>query len=93
MGHSLATTLPNTPGALVVAEFGTAPFEEILRVLRADNWLHARGASSASLQREINADMKRAFVGEDAPWQSAVIEQATAIYRRAVEHLGAFHDD
>jgi hypothetical protein len=93
MGHSLATTLPNTPGALVVAEFGTAPFEEILRVLRADNWLNARGASSASLRREINADMKRAFVGDDAPWQSSVLEQATAIYRRAVERLGAFHDE
>jgi hypothetical protein len=89
MGHSLQTTLPDTAGALVVAEFGTVPFEQIFNALRADNWLHARAASDARMRREINAEMKRAFVGDDAPWQSAVVRQATEIYRRAVERLGS----
>lgn len=82
MGASLAPALPHAASALVVAEFGTVPFDEILRVLRADNWLHARGDPDSALGRSINADMRAAFYGTDRQWQADILDQSIALVRR-----------
>ena len=85
LGQSLAETLPGVAGALVVAEFGTVDFDTILRVLRADNWLHARGGGmTAPLSSVIKREMREAFVGEDVDWQAAVVDRAAALVRRAL---------
>lgn len=84
MGTSLARALPQAASALVVAEFGTVPFDEILRVLRADNWLHARGDPASPLGRKIKADMKAAFFGADAAWQDAILDRSLALVRHAL---------
>jgi hypothetical protein len=88
LGQTLPEELPDAEGALVVAEFGTVDFATILEVLRADNWLHARGGGRASpLWDEIKHAMRAAFVGDDTDWRSAVVERAAAIVRRALAGL------
>ena len=67
MGLSLVEELPQARSALVVAEFGTEPFDRVFAALRADNWLLARGADAKpSLRSEVRAAMEAAFVGRDA---------------------------
>lgn len=83
MGSSLATALPQARGAFVVAEFGTVAFDEILRVLRADNWLHARGEVESALGRQIKEDMRAAFHGDEA-WQDAILTRSRDLIARTV---------
>ena len=90
MSDSLAQTLPNVPGALVVAEYGTQPFDDILEILRADNWIHVRDKPGSKLWREIKSGMRTAFVGDDSAWQEAVIDRAVSIYRRCLQGLAEF---
>jgi hypothetical protein len=88
MGVSVEQMLPRAHGALVVAEFGTRPFDQVLASLRADNWLHARGRrSGSSLHRNVRAAMEDAFVGRDAEWQDAVLGRAREIWLRALAGL------
>lgn len=90
MAGSLAQVLPDAHGALVVAEFGTLPFDVVFNALRADNWLHARPGRAqrdSRLWRETKATMEEAFVGRDAAWQEAVTERGVAIVRRALGGL------
>jgi hypothetical protein len=88
LGQTLPEMLPDVAGALVVAEFGTVDFATILEVLRADNWLHARGGGRSSpLWDEIKRAMREAFVGADVEWQAAVVERALAIVRGALRGL------
>ena len=86
----MGTTMPETgdrQGVMVVAEFGTVDFDEILRVLRADNWLHARGDLESPLGRRIKDEMRAAFVGEDLVWKNQIVDRAVALYREAIRGL------
>jgi hypothetical protein len=87
MGTSLAEVLPDVASALVVAEIGTVGFEEILSVLRADNWQHAHGRRDSKQWRETKAAMRAAFVGSDADWSEAVVGHAIEVCRRAIAGL------
>jgi hypothetical protein len=87
MGTSLAQTLPQARSALVVAEIGTVAFQRIFDVLRADNWIHARGQRGSRLWQETKAAMEEAFVGRDREWQQAVLAHGDAICGRAVAGL------
>jgi hypothetical protein len=87
MGGALQATLPRAVGALIVAEFGTEPFEEVLDALRADNWLHAYGGRTSPLWERVKAQMTHAFACDDAAWRTAVAERTIAIYRRAAATL------
>ncbi len=87
MGGALQSTLPQAAGALVVAEFGTEPFEEVLDALRADNWLHAHGGRGSPHWPAVKAQMKRAFACNDAAWRRDVAERTIALYRRAAAML------
>jgi hypothetical protein len=87
MGAATADILPRADAALVVAEFGTEPFAEILECLRADNWIHARSQPGTPLWAEIKARMQRAFVGTDAAWREAVLERGLALCRHTLSSL------
>jgi hypothetical protein len=88
MGLSLAQELPAARGALVVAEFGTRPFDEVFAALRADNWLRTRGTSApAALKRDVRAAMQAAFVGGDSVWREAVLSRGHEICMRALAGL------
>ena len=88
MGLSLAQELPGRRGALVVAEFGTRPFDEVFAALRADNWLRVHGDSApAALERDVHAAMQAAFVGSDRAWREAVLSQGYEVCLRALAGL------
>lgn len=87
MSTSLASILPQTKSALVVAEFGTVPFDRILEVLRADNWLHVHGDVHSPLGRQIKADMRDAFFCDADDWKIAIVTQGLDLYHRAVTAL------
>lgn len=87
MGDSLQQTLPGVAGALVVAEYGTLPFDDILEILRADNFIHARERTGSRLWREVKSGMRPAFVGDDAAWQEAVVERGVQVFRRCLAGL------
>jgi hypothetical protein len=93
MGGALQATLPDAAGALIVAEFGTEPFEEVLDALRADNWLHAYGGRGSPLWSRVKAQMKHAFACDSDSWRSDVAEQTIAIYRRAAATLSGPIDE
>jgi hypothetical protein len=89
MGLSIAEELPHARGALVVAEYGTEPFDRVFNALRADNWLITHGHRvDQPRRRDMRAEMAATFVGRDAAWQQAVLERGHAICRRALAGLG-----
>lgn len=90
MGEALNQALPGVAAAHVVAEYGTVPFDQILEILRADNFIHARDRPGSPLWREVKAGMRAAFVGDDAAWQDMVVERGVAIWRRCLEGLASF---
>jgi hypothetical protein len=88
MGLSLGEALPQARSALVVAEYGTEPFDRIFDVLRADNWLLAHGNEvQGPWRNDVRAAMEAAFVGRDTSWQQAVLERGLEICRRALAGL------
>jgi hypothetical protein len=60
----------------------------VLDALRADNWLMAHGDDvTPALRADVRATMEAAFVGRDAAWQQAVLEQGFEICQRALAGL------
>lgn len=92
MGSSLADTVPGIDAALVVAEFGTVPFDRILAALRFDNWVRARAPRDSALRARARADMEAAFVGRDVTWQEAVVGRGLEICQRALDVLASSAD-
>jgi len=87
MGTSIADTLPDVQGALVVAEFGTLPFAEVFAALRIDNWFRCRSSLHPEKARAIRVQMECAFVGRDCGWQTDVVERAFDVFDRAMTGL------
>ena len=88
MGLSIAEELPHARSALVVAEYGTEPFDRVFNALRADNWLLAHGNEvNAARRRDMRAEVEATFVGRDAAWQQAVLERGHEICGRALAGL------
>lgn len=90
MSASLAGILPHTKSALVVAEFGTVPFAQILEVLRADNWLHVHGDPFSAQGERIKTEMRDAFFCDADDWKTAIVEQGLDYVRRAGAALDEF---
>ena len=63
--------------------------EQILAVLRADNWIHAHEPPDSALWRCTKADMYDAFVRPELEWKTAIIDQGRALVERLI---GALHD-
>ena len=71
-------------------EFGTRPTAEMLRAVRADNWLHLYGDPASAQGRAIKAEIKRAFYPEDsAEWKARVLARALEVWRRGLDGLAA----
>jgi len=87
MGDSLARALPHAVASLVVAEFGTVAIEQILAVLRADNWIHAHETPESVLWRRAKADMFDAFVRPNSDWKAAIVDQGLALVERLIVAL------
>ncbi len=72
---------------MIAIEYGTIDLMEVLSALRGDNWLYLYGDTSSPLGREIKAEMRRAFYGEDEVWCRDVIERSEEIITRALAGL------
>jgi hypothetical protein len=88
MGDSLTHALPHAIASLVVAEFGTAPIEQIFDVLRADNWVRAHETPRSPLWQRTKTDMYEAFVLPAKDWKAAIVEHGMALGDRLIVALG-----
>ncbi|MDX2225221.1 MAG: M14 family metallopeptidase [Rhodospirillaceae bacterium] len=70
-------------------EFGTYPVDDMLRAIRADNWLHQHGEILSDQGRAIKAELKRMFYPADAAWQAQVLARCLAVWRRGLDGLAA----
>jgi hypothetical protein len=93
MAAALQSVVPQAASAMVVAEFGTVPFDRILQTLRADNWVHVYDRPGSALWRAVKAEQYAAFVGEDREWREAVLTKALELCRRTLRALVASHGD
>ncbi len=73
---------------MIAIEYGTIELMEVLTALRGDNWLYLHGDVSSPLGREIKAEMRRAFYGEDEAWCRDVLDRSEEIIRKALAGLG-----
>ena len=82
--ETLAGAAEVTPLAL---EYGTLPVEDVLESLRADNWLYLHGDVGSPQGREIKAQIRAAFYGEDRAWKTDVWDRAVDVLERAMAGL------
>jgi predicted deacylase len=73
----------------VALEFGSYDFAAMIAALRADHWLHARGAVDWQDARAqaIKAAMRRHFCPESADWRQAVLFRARQCIVQALAGL------
>jgi hypothetical protein len=81
--------LPGAELTAITLEYGTRPLEEVLRAVRADNWLHLHGDLASALGREIKTMMREAFYPATPDWQRMVFERAVEVHGRALARLAA----
>jgi hypothetical protein len=71
----------------VALEFGTLPTRHVVESLRADNWLHNHGDLASAQAREIKADIRAAFYGDQDDWKGMVAGQSLLACRQAIAGL------
>lgn len=72
---------------MIAIEYGTIDLMDVLTALRGDNWLYFYGDVSSPLGREIKAEMRRAFYGEDEAWCQDVLNRSEEIIHKAFAGL------
>lgn len=75
----------------IALEFGTYRFENMMQVLRADHWLHARGDVEwdDAQSRAIKAAIRNHFYPDTIQWQQMVLSQSRQCIAAAVAGLQA----
>lgn len=69
-------------------EFGTYPTEDMIRAVRADNWLHLYGDPNSPEGQAIKAEIKRMFYPEESEdWKARVLAQSLAVWDRGITGL------
>jgi hypothetical protein len=89
-GDTLAGALRALPGVSVTGitlEYGTYPLTDVLRAIRADNWLRFHGEPDSDVGRSIKADIRRMFYPDDAAWKRSVVARAVDVFRRTLAGL------
>jgi predicted deacylase len=79
--------LPETSVTAVTLEFGTFSQIDLLRALRAENWLHHHSDMSHPQAEEIKACLQRTYFPDSEKWNSMVWNQGKQVVRRALKHL------
>lgn len=80
------------PGVEITAaalEFGTVDTITVLQALRADAWLHAHGAPTATGAAAIRAQVRAAFADDDPAWFEAIRARFDEVSSAAARHLAA----
>jgi len=73
----------------ICLEYGTWPNDRVMPALRAEHWLHRRGAADAQQAREIRQAVKDAFYPDADDWKHAVWQQGREACLQAIEGLQA----
>jgi hypothetical protein len=71
----------------VALEYGTQSLVQVMRAIRADAWLHARGDPASPQGREIKAQMRAAFYGDADDWKGMVAGQSLLACKQAIAGL------
>ena len=79
---ALPRLLPAAEVTAVSLEFGTLPVLEVLKALRAENWLHHHGGSDHPRAKELKTCLLRAFHPGTQDWEAAVWEQGKHVIER-----------
>lgn len=79
--------MPANGVSALTVEYGTYPFSDVLRAIRADNWLHARGDRSSARAQEINAYVRERFYPDDPDWRELVLVRSKQLIHRALAGL------
>ena len=91
MDRGLARWLaPACNFGFVAAEFGTYPVEQILKALRADNWLHQHGPGhdfDDPLTQQIKAQLVEALRPDLATWRMQILATGKALIDKAIQAL------
>ncbi len=76
MTDAFPQELPDAEVTPIAVEYGTYSVPEVLRAVRADNWLHQRGDLRSAQARELKADMKERFFPSGDKWREMVWTRA-----------------
>jgi hypothetical protein len=83
--------LPATEVTAVGLEFGTLPGLEVLRVMRAENWLHHHGEQDHAEAAKIKERLLRAFYPDDELWKRKAWEQGRLVIEQALSVIDGPH--
>jgi hypothetical protein len=84
---AFAKALPGEVTA-VRLEFGTEPRLEVIKALRAENWLLHRGGADHPKSKEIKIRLLRAFYPDSAEWKTEVWKQGEEVVEQALAWVG-----
>jgi hypothetical protein len=71
-------------------EFGTYPTPEMIRAVRADNWLHLHGDLATPEGRAIKAEIKRVFYPENSEdWKARTLTRCLSVWDHGLKGLAA----
>jgi predicted deacylase len=84
----ISQMLPNAEVTAVSLEFGTVPILQVMKALRAENWLHHHGGPGHPKAQEIKTCLLRTFHPDDEAWEAAVWKQGKEVVDQALVWLG-----
>jgi len=87
LGQGLERELKNTAMTGMALEYGTQPVPDVMRALRADNWLHLHGDLNSAEGRAIKRQVRDAFYQDHDDWKEKVLARAIDLIGRALGGL------
>ncbi|WP_439815882.1 DUF2817 domain-containing protein [Zavarzinia sp. CC-PAN008] len=87
LDSGLAHLCPHAERTILCLEVGTVSAVEVLRALRADNWLHQWGTPHGPRTQAIKAAIRAAFFPDTPDWKTQVTGHARATLRLALAAL------
>jgi hypothetical protein len=87
LGQGLERELGNTAVTAMALEYGTQPVPDVMRALRADNWLHLHGDVNSAQGRAIKRQIRDAFYQDRDDWKEKVLARAVDMIGRALGGL------
>jgi hypothetical protein len=79
--------LPGVEFTGMALEYGTLSHREVIDAVRADNWLHLRGALDSAKGKALKRQMRDAFYCDADDWKAMLVEQGVARQRQALQGL------
>ncbi|MDJ0894579.1 MAG: M14 family metallopeptidase [Alphaproteobacteria bacterium] len=87
LGNAVNQEVPGAAATCIGLEFGTLPLDDVFRALRGDHWLHLHGDPNSVQGKQIKADMRAAFYGDEPHWKRDVWERSRALVGQAIARI------